>query len=213
MLALAEVVKQGQSIAVRTGYRASTMAGKDPETVALEGMKELERVTYLAWKNGCHLKPYDFTRPLAVEPTAKMTKEYQDRAAALSIMYRVPGITPAQAFMWTMNEIHYIPCMKAIMRVERQKVAMTGGIPNLTPIELGDLQTLKKILAVTATTVQKGRIEIKKGFSRYNTIPKDPRIKTLQRNIARATQSIADDSQILQARLRELREKKGVGQQ
>ncbi|KAL9581188.1 MAG: hypothetical protein Q9212_004052 [Teloschistes hypoglaucus] len=220
ILALAQVVKTGQSIAIRTGYRATTMAGKDPEAVALEGMKELERMMYQAWKKGCRLEPYDFNpRPggAVVEPTtAKMAKEYQDRAAALSIMYGIPGtITAAQAMMWTRSESPYIPCMKAIMRVERQKVAMTGGIPNLTSLEVGDLQTLKKILAVTAATVQKGRMEIKKGFSRHHhhTTPKDPRIKTLQRNIARATQSIADDSQILQTRLRELREKKSGGQQ
>ncbi|KAL9584834.1 MAG: hypothetical protein Q9203_004506 [Teloschistes exilis] len=213
MQALAAVVIRGESVAVRTGYRATTMAGKDPEAVALEGMKDLERVTYLAWKTGRRPAPFDFTNLRGILPTTKMTdKEYQDRAAALSIMYGVPDITPAQAFMWTQCESRFIPCMKAIMRVERQKVAMTGGVPNLTPIELGDLQTLKKVLAVTAATVQKGKTEIR-GFTRQNTIPGNPRIKTLQHDIARATQSIADNSRILQARLRELREKKSGGQQ
>ncbi|KAL8634702.1 MAG: hypothetical protein Q9228_007719 [Teloschistes exilis] len=209
MCALAAVVRQGQSVAVRTGYRATTMAGKDPEAVALEGMKDLERVMYRTWKHGARLEPLDFARFTDAEPNAKLMKKYQDRAAALSIMYGVPGVTPAQAVGWTRMNSLYIPLMKAIVRVERQKVAMTGGLVTLTPIELGELQTLKKILAVSSATVQACKEEINK-INQKLTTP-GPATTMMQHGLARLTQNMADHDQILRARLHALHQKKNSG--
>ncbi|KAI4251065.1 MAG: hypothetical protein LQ352_005084 [Teloschistes flavicans] len=205
MCALAAVVSRGQSVAVRTGYRATTMAGKDPEAVALEGMKDLERQMYKAWKNGHRLEPLDFAQFPDAKPNAKLMKKYQGEAAALSIMYGVPDVTAAQAVGWTRMETYLIPLMKAIVRVERQKVAMTGGSARLTPAELGELQTLKKILALLSATVQAGKEETKK-LSRKLT-KQGPKTMMLQRGVARLTQSIAHHDQILRARLHGLRKK------
>ncbi|KAL8689415.1 MAG: hypothetical protein Q9218_004915, partial [Villophora microphyllina] len=213
LAALAKAVTCGESLAFRTGYQATTMAGKDPEAVALQGMTPSERDFYSAWKNGTFRpQPVDFGGFTNAEPrTKKLMKEYRDRAAALAILYGVPGITAGQAVGWTMTGSPFIPCVRAIMRVERQKVAMNGGERHLTADEYGELQTLKQTLAVSGTTVSTAKAKINKmaqEIIHHGPGIDSPGLEQLQHDINTLTRSITKHSDTIRARLRALHKKR-----
>ncbi|MCJ1362665.1 hypothetical protein MMC16_001771 [Acarospora aff. strigata] len=154
LTAVADVITAGKSVAVATGYAAITNQEQRPVQKATAEMTPSESDAWTWFKTGSYTLP-DLDWNTSVDPkplSAKPLKTARRRAEALNRLYKTDQAQPAHSVWFTKHHLVHLDLVKAMARVigaERDLVG--GGV--WTATQLADLQSINKILAVTAQFV------------------------------------------------------------
>nr|QED43031.1 hypothetical protein [Podosphaera virus A] len=147
---LADVVKQGHSLAVRTGFAKAANPGCDPVSIARSSMDREELTQYDGWKAGkVNLPIVDWIvsrRPII--GGSKSQSRFEKRAAAMREIYNEPSIDAENAFWFTTEHTYALPLVKAIARIHGAQRNILGGQFSLTGMELAEVQTARKVVAI-----------------------------------------------------------------
>lgn len=155
MIALADVVRRGESIAFATNYAASANWVRDAEQKAVAGMPPDELFMWKHYKKGhCKLPKVEWdaiqeeastsTRPLRIA---------RRRAEALNRLYKTDKACPEHSVWIVKNQLVMLPLIKAMARVIGAERDMLGGQCALDATQLADLQSINKILSVCSQVV------------------------------------------------------------
>lgn len=148
---LADVVTAGYSLAVRTGFQLAAHQECDPEALAKSSMTPQELTQYEAWRNGARMPHVDWANDKkAVPPGAGTAKRYTVRATAISRIWDHEGITAENAAWLTSNMTYAIPLVVAVSKVQAAERELRGGQKELTDMELAEVQTAHRIVAIAS---------------------------------------------------------------
>lgn len=159
LTAIAQVISSGHSIAVATGYAASTHQSPNALRKAVNEMHPLERFAWNAFEEGTIILPaMNWTTNLDPTPTPlspKPLRVARRRAEALNRIYKTNEALPAHVTWFTQNHLGCLPLVKAMARVIGAERDLIGG-GTWTATQLADLQSINSILSVTAQVVKNG---------------------------------------------------------
>ncbi|KAI1007649.1 hypothetical protein K3495_g580 [Podosphaera aphanis] len=146
---LADAVKQGHSLAIRTGFSKAANPGCDPTSIARSSMDCEEAQQYDSWRAGKIKLPHvDWkVSRRAIIGGAKSQNRFEKRAAAMREIYRESNIDAENAFWFTTEHTYALPLVKAIARIHGAQRNLLGGQFTLTGMELAEVQTARKIVA------------------------------------------------------------------
>ena len=159
---LSAIVEQGRSLAVATGYAGAKHQQRDPREIARAAMTPAEREQYSAWEKGVKMPAFDWAanrKPVEGGPEAQ--KRFRDRAAALNVIWGVEGATPENAAWLVANLPYAIPLVTAVVRVRRAEKDLVGGTKELDAVEMAEIQTARKIVAVAMENLNQAFAEVK----------------------------------------------------
>ncbi|RAK71408.1 uncharacterized protein BO72DRAFT_392096 [Aspergillus fijiensis CBS 313.89] len=158
---LAEVVTQGNSLALFTGLKLVALPTRDPETLAKEQMSPNEILLYEAWKarkadpnvEGSLLPSFDWIANVAPVPQgAHSLKKLTKRAAAMDVVFDHQGATPENAAWLTSRMPATLPLVKAVARISHCKQSLEqqsqAHFRGLSDMEAAEVETIRKIVAV-----------------------------------------------------------------
>jgi hypothetical protein len=150
--ALAEAVRQGESIAAITRYAASMAQGRDPMSTAVTDMSPLEYDAWSHYTTGNYPLPkIDWSSDCDLTPTStKSQRIARRRAEALNRLYNTDKAGPGHSIWFTKNEIYHLPLVKAMARIIGAERNLLGGQYALNSSERADLQTINRILSVSS---------------------------------------------------------------
>ncbi|PHH67958.1 hypothetical protein CDD82_954 [Ophiocordyceps australis] len=95
---LAEIIDDGKSLAVCTGYAAAKNQERDPIQIATKTMSTPELDQYDAWVKGIEMPTFDWNANLEPVPGgANSIKRYKKHAMAMDIIWKHEGATPDNA--------------------------------------------------------------------------------------------------------------------
>jgi hypothetical protein len=151
---IAELVSAGQSVAVVTGYAAAASQEQRAVQKATRQMRPCEGRVWAWFEGGCILPDMDWTTNIGPTPLSSTPlKTAHRRAEALNRLYKTDQAQPHHSVWFTKYRPVHLPLVNAMARVigaERDLVG--GGV--LTATQLADLQSINKILSVTAEIVK-----------------------------------------------------------
>ncbi|RKF65151.1 hypothetical protein GcM3_125027 [Golovinomyces cichoracearum] len=149
MEGLACLVDEGKSLAVSTGYTATTHIERNPEEIGKARMTPSEKEQYEAWKDGLSLPPINWS--VSRKPITggeKSLARYQKRAVAMQTLWKNDTITEENA-RWLSSEMSYsIPLVIAVVKVQAAERDLAGGQTDITEAELAEIQTCHRVNAV-----------------------------------------------------------------
>nr|WEI52981.1 coat protein [Beauveria bassiana dsRNA mycovirus 1] len=159
--ALRRVIESGHSLAVATGMKAAAFNTVDPEEKAIAEMGVVEKEQYMAWRGGARLG--DFNRLTSLEPTNKWngsTSTLDRWVMGLRRMYEDEEIGRENAVWWAVHADFLVPTITAHVKVLNAGRSMVDKLAKLSPEEMAEYQTARRILADTAYRVQTIKREI-----------------------------------------------------
>lgn len=191
--ALADVVKQGSSLALYTGLKLSSPKPRDAEAIAVSQMPPIELESYSNWKSKTTSVPsFDWENNKSSVPTgAQSQKKFSRRAAAMDVVWGYKGATPEHASWLTSNMVAILPLVKAVGRVLiAQEHYRDDPMMKLGPMEAAEIETAKAIVYIAERNKE----------------------RELQR-IRKLTKSISRSTTVLQTRMAGLEKSESVQQQ
>ncbi|KAJ2899481.1 hypothetical protein MKZ38_003038 [Zalerion maritima] len=152
LVALANVVRSGQSIATVTNYVACPNQERDPVKIAIAEMPPLEFQAWSQYAGGEYPLPkIDWTTDRAAVPTSVNSLQRSiHRAEALNRLYNTEEAEPSHSTWFSNDQLGHLPLVKAMARVIGAERKLLGGQAVLTAVEMADLQTINKILSDSA---------------------------------------------------------------
>lgn len=149
MLALADVVRSGRSVAVMTGFMDAISENKDSETIAWDGMTENERNQYTQWKEGKRLPAYDWKKCVeSVGDRTDLVQRYERRAAAAREIWDNDTITKENiAWITTRNE-SILPLIIAVAKIHAANRNSETDQEYLMGAWSIEQQTIHRVLAI-----------------------------------------------------------------
>ncbi|KAE8146508.1 hypothetical protein BDV25DRAFT_162325 [Aspergillus avenaceus] len=170
---LAQVVEDGNSLALWTGLKLASM--RDPETLAEAQMTLSELELYEEWKRmrnpridgvdnddtasrdttttTMKLPEFNWDENKAPVPSgAQSVKKFTQRAAAMDVVWGHQGATAEHAAWLTFNMVHILPLIKAITKLSNIQKHIKETDPlagKLTNTEAAELETARKVIAIT----------------------------------------------------------------
>lgn len=154
LTALAQVVENGKSVAVRTGYSGAAPTYRDPEKLAIETLTEVERRQYKAWVEGSGMPVFDWEKNKEPVKGGDMArKRYERRALAMNKIWKV-DCAVAENAMWACKRLSYmIPLITAMTKLETAATEVVGGIGSLSALDLAEVQTCRKAINISTSTM------------------------------------------------------------
>ncbi|RJE22675.1 hypothetical protein PHISCL_04978 [Aspergillus sclerotialis] len=149
--ALANVVKEGNSLALYTGLKLSSPKPRDAESIALSQMTPSELESYTDWKTRTTpVPPFDWEHNKTPIPTgAQSEKKFTRRAEAMDVVWGYKGATPEHASWLTFNMPGTLPLVKAVSRVlTAQLHYQNDPLVHLGPMEVAEIETAKSIVRI-----------------------------------------------------------------
>jgi hypothetical protein len=151
MMALADAVRRGQSVAFVTNYAASTSQERDATRKAVAEMpiQELE-----AWTLYCQgkypLPKVDWNASREPAPTStRSLRIARRRAEALNRLYKTEKADPGHSVWFTKSESAHLPLIKAMARVIGAERDLLNGQCALSATQIADLQSINEILSMS----------------------------------------------------------------
>ncbi len=141
LTAIAELVSAGQSVAVVTGYAAAASQEQRAVQKATHQMRPCEGG--MEWTTNIG--------PTPLSPTPLKTTHRC--AEALNRLYKTDQAQPHHSVWFTKHRPVHLPLVNAMARVIGAEQDLVGG-GVLTATQLADLQSINKILSVTAEIVK-----------------------------------------------------------
>jgi hypothetical protein len=175
MRALAQVVSDGNSLALFTGLQMASQHSRDPESIAVSQMTPDERWMYEAWQKSRKRRKrknpddqdseeaptrgrvpavdFDWVKNVAPVPDgAQSLKKFTERAAAMDIVWDHQGATPENAAWLTFNLPAALPLVKAVSRVrnaeKHRQNSRDSSMRGLTDMEAAEVETVRKIVSL-----------------------------------------------------------------
>lgn len=140
LLALAQVVEQGKSLAARTGFKETTQQERDPLLIARATMSPKEVTLFDDWVGEAVIPAMDCS-------ACKMT------GPPRCVRYGQDDQIDASNAFWDASENHPINTLiTAVARVHGAQKYLVDGQSELTEVELAELQTCRKIVIVAERT-------------------------------------------------------------
>lgn len=193
MRALASVVESGKSMAVATGFSKAAHQERDPETIARASMTPQELRQYEAWKGGIPMPPFDTTsNRTPVKGGEKNMERFVKRARAMDTIWKRQGFTAENAMWLTVNWNYAVPLVVAVAKVHGAERELVGGQTELTEMELAEVQTAHKAVAISSDAVNRV-------YRRLNEIARD---------INQAKETIQAREHAIKARMPNYKQKK-----
>jgi hypothetical protein len=155
LASLAEVIVSGKSIALATGYAATTDSGDDAVTGAINQMLPWERELWEHFRSGSYPLPeIDWTKDQEPAPTSpKPLKIASRRAEALNRLYKTDKANETHVAWLTKHRIEHLPLVKLMARVIGAEINLTGGNGRWSAIQFADLQSINRILSLSSTII------------------------------------------------------------
>lgn len=156
MEALQAVVIAGNSLAVATGMKGTPAQTANTEEAAIKAMSLSEKSQYAAWKSGERLAVWD--KATCRRPTASWNggrKSLDMWTLALQMMYEDETLVVEHTVWHVTVHPWIVPCITAYGKVLRARSGLVDAGQALTPEEMAEYQTAKKILSTAAERVQK----------------------------------------------------------
>jgi hypothetical protein len=152
MLALAEVVRRGQSVAIMTNYAAAANQERDATNKAVAEMARFELEVWNHYSQGKYPLPkidWDVDRESA--PTSiKSLRIARRRAEALNYLYKTEKADPGHSVWFTKHQLPHLTLIKAAARVIGAKRDLMGGQCALSTVQVADLQSINQILSMSS---------------------------------------------------------------
>ncbi|KAK9476815.1 hypothetical protein V1514DRAFT_344370 [Lipomyces japonicus] len=173
MEALADIILNGKSLAVATGFGEASHQERDPKKLARQAMKHKELEMYNAWKLGAHLPKFNWETyksevPVGVGSAAR----YAKKAHAMARIWNYESATAENASSLMSHSINMIPLISAVVRVLNAERERSGGQSDLSALELAKAQTTHRVVAVAMNKLNNTLREIKL-FTEQLNISKD----------------------------------------
>lgn len=166
---LAAVVEEGKSLAIRTGYRGSAHTTRDPIELAKQSMTPMELKQYEAWARGIRMPEVDW--PHSREPVKggdSTRKRFERRARAIGKIWKEEGITSENAMWLTMHRPYVLPLVIAVAKIEAAGMELMGGSNELTEMELAEVQTAHKVVAIATGNMNRVMEQMRRLTARIN---------------------------------------------
>ena len=158
LVAIADMVTEGHSVAVVTGYAAATNQEQRAVQAAVSQMPPREAAAWASFQQGSLILP-DMNWKANIDSTPlspKPLKLARRRAEALNRLYKTDQAQPGHSVWFTQHYpehyseyLYLVKAMARIIGAERNLIG--GGV--WTATQLADVQSINKILAVTADIV------------------------------------------------------------
>jgi len=182
------VVEKGHSLTVATGMKGAAFNTTDPEEKAIAEMSTVEEEMYKSWKQGARLNEFD--KRTCVEPVTKWrgADHTLDKwLQGLQRMYGDDTLTRENCVWFAVNADFMVPTITAHLKVIAAARSLVDGGNRLTPQEMAEYQTARKILGEAAYRVQ-----------------------TIKREINKLTGEIGRAEEVIQTRVRHYQQKVGT---
>ncbi|KKK24462.1 hypothetical protein ARAM_005532 [Aspergillus rambellii] len=164
---LAEVVEQGNSLALWTGLKLA----RTREIIPKDQMTASEWMIYERWKKGMfnaaspdsargvqgdeqtfNLPEFDWDKNRAPVPQGQQSmKKFTQRATAMDIVFGYQGATPEHASWLTLSMPEMLPLIKVVAKINNiERNSRSHGHPHLeslSDMEVAEVQTARKIVA------------------------------------------------------------------
>lgn len=163
--ALANVVREGNSLALYTGLKLSSPKPRDAEGIAVSQMTPSELETYTDWKaKTAPVPPFDWEHNKTAIPTgAQSEKKFTRRAEAMDVVWGYKGATAEHASWLTFNMPGMLPLVKAVSRVlTAQLHYQNDPLVNLGPMEVAEIETAKSIVRIASANRERELQRIRK---------------------------------------------------
>ncbi|KAJ5817344.1 hypothetical protein N7447_009577 [Penicillium robsamsonii] len=160
---LAEIVREGKSLAIHTNYAKAPQKECDAIIEANSKMFPVEIEQFNAWYAGANMPNIDWENNQKVVRLSEGEEaHFNQQVRAIREIYHNPNITRENAY-WFMSNFRYIrPLIEAvaIVRVTQQKCLHERE--GLTEMEFAELETARSIIKITMDALQKRqrRVEI-----------------------------------------------------
>ncbi|KAJ6186650.1 hypothetical protein N7519_007951 [Penicillium mononematosum] len=153
---LADLVKEGKSLAIHTNYAKALHKQRNPITEAKDNMLPSKLSQYNAWVGGAVMPTIDWknsrtTVELPQHEDSRLTKQVR----AIREIYDNPHISRTNAY-WFMSNFRYIlPLIEAVVIVGSAQRKYVRDREGLTETELAELETARNIVQVTMDILEK----------------------------------------------------------
>lgn len=153
---LADIVKEGKSLAIHTSYAKTLHNQRNPITQAKEKMLPIEYKQYKAWVGGAIMPTIDWKNSRkTVELPQNEKSHFKKQVRVIREIYDNPHITRTDA-CWFMSKFGYmIPPIEAVVMVRTAQRKYVSDREGLTEMELAELETARNIVQVTMDILEK----------------------------------------------------------
>ena len=159
---LANVVREGNSLALYTGLKLSSPQPRNAEAVAISQMSPIEKESYTDWKSKTTpVPPFDWEQNSAPIPEgAQSAKKMTRRAEIMDMIWERQCTTPEHASWLTYNMSGMLPLIKAISKVltaqlQYQQQYQNDPLIQLGPMEAAEVETARSIIRVAQVNRQR----------------------------------------------------------
>ncbi|KAI9891213.1 MAG: hypothetical protein M1814_002903 [Vezdaea aestivalis] len=142
----AEVVERGYSLAVNTNFVLTSRGSMNAVDLAVAEMKSKEREFYDAWlKGSVKLFSIDSERDLLPIDAPKSRPKFADRAEVMNQIWKRSDLQPEHAKWMSVVKANCLPLVTALVRIRKAERSLHGGQSVLTPMEMAEYQTCRKL--------------------------------------------------------------------
>lgn len=151
LVALAEAVHSGKSVALVTSYAACAIQERDTTKKAVAEMSSWESDVWSLYVQGTYPLPkIDWKTSRGRVPVSpRPLRLARRRAEALNRLYKTTEADESHAVWLVNNELDHLPLVKAMARVIGAERDLLGGQSALNAIQMADLQSINHILSVS----------------------------------------------------------------
>nr|QJT73711.1 hypothetical protein [Botrytis cinerea mycovirus 5] len=216
MADLRKVVESGHSLAVATGMKAAAFQTVNPVEKARAEMGVAEREMYDAWRGGVRLQDFDkATSRTGIDKWRGSMPTLDKWVAGLRAMYDDPTLEREHAVWFASKAAFMVPTITAHVKVLMAGKAMVDQEGHLSPEEMAEYQSAKRILADAAFRVQQIKREINNltqeiGRAEDVVITRVRHYQQIKREINNLTQEIGRAEDVVITRVRHYQQKVGT---
>ena len=152
--ALAQVVRQGKSLAEITDFKLSTHQRRDAQVIARERMTPSEIMQYDTWAGGASMESFDWNICRSEVPLSVRSATRFKRYALATQRIWKSSIPDEQNASWLFaHAAHLVPLITAVSKVISAERDLTGGQTDLSETDMAELQTIHKITATAMSNL------------------------------------------------------------
>jgi hypothetical protein len=160
LIAIADVLRAGKSIAKATAYSAALTQDRNAEKRAVSQMRPQEQESWTTFQDGLwRLLEFDWDNNSLPPPTsAKPLKTARRRAEALNRLYETDRAHEGHVVWITKNKIGLLHLVQAMARVIGEERNLVSGCGGWSPTQLADLQSINRILSISRQICQESNV-------------------------------------------------------
>ncbi|KAJ5371669.1 hypothetical protein N7517_003675 [Penicillium concentricum] len=153
---LAELVREGKSLAIHTNYAKAQQKECDAITEAKSKMLPLEIEQFNAWFSGAAMPNIDWEQNQKVIRLSEDEEaHFNQQVRAIREIYHDPNITRENAYWFVSNFGYMLPLIEAVAIVRVIQRKYLHEREGITEMEFAELQTARSIIKITMDTLQK----------------------------------------------------------